>query len=980
MRPSLAGSFALVLATVGVAGAQTTGRITGTILDRSGAPVPAAAITVSGPQLQGTLSATTNSNGLFRFPSLPPGTYRVRADLPGFKTVDRGNVVVGLDRSVELPLTLEVAPTAETITVEAAGPVVDTSSTTTGVNATAELFTRIPVQRDFYGIARVAPGTQDDSIGATFYGSSGAENQYIIEGLNTTGVELGDKGKTLNFDFVQEIEVKSGGLPAEYGRMTGGLINVLTKSGGNEFHGSVFGFGEGGGLASDNETAVDLPNTTTSVLDTDYKRDYGVELGGFLVKDRVWFFGAYNRVDEKQVRTVIRDLTAPGAPPIGSEVPSEVSRNLFAGKLTWRASPNHSLTFSAFGDPTNREGQVFTFLAGPPSTFAGTRKSGSTDLVGRYDGTIGNSFLIRAMVGRHKEKDDFEGDGVTQVQYYDTRVSPNVVTGGFGFFQDQEFTRDVYRLDLTKFAGSHEIKLGGDIEDILALTDNYAAGAGQGIDIFQHAESGTVYYLHSYYVDDRAPGFDEDDPATWRIAVPQTVRPATLNRSLYLQDSWRIAKGFTLNAGVRWEAQKIKDRDGAASIELNDNWAPRVGFVWDPAGNGRGKVYANYGRFFESIPLDINIRSFGGELRCFCYNRDPSPSVIAGDPSLTEVVGPGTRSALLGNHITPVDPNLKGQYVDEFLIGGEYEVASNLALGAKFGYRNLGRVIEDFLVVAEGDYFIANPGEGVGTDVTFYDGVSTAPAPKAERKNYSFELTARKRFADGWQLLASYVWSRLEGNYDGTFQNSSGQLDPNINSAFDYADFTVNAQGRLSMDRTHQLKLDGSYEIRSGALDGLNFGLSTYWQSGLPMNAYGYSFGYGNWEHFLAPRGSLGRGPSDYEANLHVSYPVKLGERARLNLMVDVFNLLDRQAIVLLDERYNLGSDAFCAGIPDALCGDGGGLKNRPGSVEPIGQLADPRATATNPDFLRKGSETSRPQPGNFTLPRSIRIGMRLTF
>ena len=132
-----------------------------------------------------------------------------------------------------------------------------------------------------------------------------------------------------------------------------------------------------------------------------------------------------------------------------------------------------------------------------------------------------------------------------------------------------------------------------------------------------------------------------------------------------------------------------------------------------------------------------------------------------------------------------MDPELKGQYIDEYLGGFEYEVAPNFVLGIKVTYRDLGRVIEDFLVIDEGSYFIANPGEG---DVRHRRSRSTTTRrsgrPKAKRENWSFELTARKRFSNNWQLLASYVWNKLEGNYDGLFQNSTGQLDPNINSAW----------------------------------------------------------------------------------------------------------------------------------------------------------------------------------------------------
>ncbi len=179
----------------------------------------------------------------------------MKIELGGFKTIDQTDVEVGIDRTVDLVMTLQVQGLAETVNVTSVSPTVDTQSTSIGINANADLFERIPVRRDFYAIARLAPGTTEDAVGPAVLGSTGAENQYIIEGLNTTGIERAEKTKRLNFDFVEAIEVKTGGLNAEYGRMTGGIINVITKSGGNTFRGSFFGFTEGGALRSDDSTA-----------------------------------------------------------------------------------------------------------------------------------------------------------------------------------------------------------------------------------------------------------------------------------------------------------------------------------------------------------------------------------------------------------------------------------------------------------------------------------------------------------------------------------------------------------------------------------------------------------------------------------------------------------------------------------------------------------------------------------------------------
>ena len=269
-----------VLACTPTAWAQTTGRIAGRIVDSSGGAMPGVTVTVSSPALQGVRSTVTDGSGDYRFPTLPPGKYVVKAELTGFKTTEQADVAVGIDRTVAVNLSMSVGDLAENVTVEGTTPVIDIRSASTGLNANADFFTKLPSRRDFYAVAQFAPGVSTDDSGTTFAGSTGAENSYIIEGLNTTGIYLGDRGKTLNQDFVEEVEVKTGGLPAEYGRMTGGVINVVTKSGSNMFHGSLFGFAEGGSLQADNATESKRPEWTTTVPNVAHLWDAGVSLGG----------------------------------------------------------------------------------------------------------------------------------------------------------------------------------------------------------------------------------------------------------------------------------------------------------------------------------------------------------------------------------------------------------------------------------------------------------------------------------------------------------------------------------------------------------------------------------------------------------------------------------------------------------------------------------------------------------------------------
>ncbi len=983
---------ALMLAPALVAQTSTSGAIEGTVRDNSGAPLPGVTVEVRSPNLQGVRSDVSDARGVFHFTNLPPGTYSLNATLSGFNNVKQQDILVGLNRTVTLDVTMSAA-VSETITVTSAAPVVDITSAASGANVTAETIKSLPIGRSFTAIAQVAPGTNSDPFGTVVYGSTGAENQVIIDGLNTTNVSHGtEQGKRLNFDFVQEVEVITGGLSAEYGRMTGGVINAITRSGSNQFKGDVFGYNEGGGLRSDPNYADKLSATATTITDIDSRYDYGANLGGYIMKDRLWFFGAYDRTSEDDISIRINTpLNVPGfSVPVGGKQTSTVTRDLYAGKLSLALTPSHLLNLSVFGDPSTTEGAVAA-IAGPPSTFMGTLDTGGNDANLRYAGVFGTNWTVNAMYGMHREKNELGGSGVSTPLIIDQTVVPNTRSGGFGYVQNDKQSRDVAKADISAFFGSHQIKFGGDAE---SLEIEVARGESGGDRIRKRCTKtvhtgetcsgvgGTVYYTHETYLEDTTPGFDRSNPATYASAsvYPQTSKPTTDNTSFYLQDSWKALSNFTLNLGVRWEQQKVNSRTGETSINLDSNLAPRIGAIWDVMNNGRSKAYVNYGRFYESIPMDINIRAFGGELSMQLNNFDPKPGAFTADPA-APAISKGKLYTLLGGGTEPVDPDLKGQHIEEYLVGYDQEVFSNLSVGIKGTYRKLNDVIEDMLVIETGEYFIANPSMGIGKDAGFLSG-DAAPAPRPKRTYKGMELHATKRFSNNYQFFASYLWSRLEGNYDGTFQTSTGQLDPNINSAYDYADFALNNNGLLSNDRTHQIKFYGSYTVPAGFARGLDVGASFHWASGIPITGLGYEFaGYRNYEYYLTKRGELGRGPSNYEADLHLGFPIPIAS-TRLNLLVDVFNLLNRQAISAIDMRMDLSSDAACAVFEhqfganaDSVCNGYGAWANVPGTTKPVDRFTDARASATNPDFLKKGTGS-----GSFTGQRSIRVGLRWSF
>jgi len=968
-RVALLLALCLIVAVGAFAQTSTSGSIEGKITDKAGTPLPGVTLEIKSPNLQGTKVAVSDATGTFRFGFLPPGVYSMKATLTGFSPIQQQGIVVQLAHTVTLDVKMATA-VSETITVTAAAPVVDVKSAVGGQNITSQTLQSLPIGRNFVAAAQVAPGTQTDAVGTTVYGSTGAENSYIIDGLNTTEMRSGLQGKQAPVEFIQEVDTMTSGLPAEYGRMTGGLINAVTKSGGNAYTGDVFGYDAAHAIRADNKTFGQRALTEGSAGDTKQTLDVGGDLGGYFVKDRLWFFGAYDHQARTNTSTRINaPLNLPNYQlPIGAVLDTKVKNEQYAGKLTFRVTESQNLALSVIGDPTKTSGPIFA-IAGPPSTFQGELKTGGTDYFGRYNGVFG-TFLVDAESGRHSEQSSVSGPGTEIPQIRDQSVSPNVRTGGFAFFSKEKYNRTVGKVDVSKFFANHDIKVGGDFEDLKSNIQSWQGGAGQLIYKLK-TSSGQIYYRHRYYIDDLAPGYDRSKPSTWVIAAPLVVKPEDKNTSAYVQDSWRVLSNFTVNAGVRWESQELIGRNNTKAFKLNSNWAPRLGLIWDVKNNGRSKLYANYGRFYESIPMDINIRSFGGEIVCFCYNFSPDPANYLQDPAAPR------RQGVLGGSTEAVDPKLKGQHIDELLAGYDYEIASNLKVGIQGTYRKLGNVIEDMLVPATGEYFIANPGSGIGREAGFYDGGSVV-TPPAKRTFKGVELHAEKRFSNNYQFFASYLWSRLEGNYDGTFQASTGQLDPNINSAFDYADFIVNNHGLLSNDRTHQLKFYGSYLFPgTSPVRGLTVGVGAHYASGTPLTAVGYSFAYGNWEYYLTPRGALGRGPANYEADLHLDYPVQVGSGVRLTVIADVFNLLNLQRKITLDQRYNRIQDGSCGGfiVPagkkiDDVCTSDGGLVTIPGTVNPVGTVDI--SQHPNPDFLRAGT--------NFTGPRQIRFGVRATF
>ncbi len=946
-------ALAVLGVTANVAYSQVTGNMVGVVKEGVGGALPGASVEIKSPSLQGTRTTVTAGDGSFRFAQLPPGEYVVTFALSGFTKVEK-RAAVQLDKTVVVDATLQISAKTEEIIVTGEAPVVDATSSSSGANFTSDFVRTLPVGRGFQALAIKTPGvimgSGLDNTNFNVYGSTGAENSFVIDGVDTTEVRYGRQGKTVVGEFVQEIEVKAGAFQAEYGHAQGGVLNAITKSGGNEFHGDVFGYYSGKPSTPDGSNiwqaedkhlqekadSLGTSRNQTDAIRNTMNNDVGADLGGFFMKDRIWFFGAYDRVYQGRtnfLNTAAGSCTTSPCPPgtgpgtgswTGASLPAIFTTDLYAGKLTFKAADWLTFTGSIFGDPQDQGPNLGTPLAGAAvGTYAGTRKLGGVDYSGRVSGVVGSSFLFEGQASKHNEEDSSVPADTADRRLITQIPSGIPRQGGFGTYDTAKFNRNFFKANASYFAtllGTHEFKGGADYAVVTADSSRqYTGPAGNVEDVYVRNFVEGVVYQHEYFSNGQRNA--AGDP----IAIDANVSVSrSKNLALFIQDKWQVLPNLTLNLGFRYEDQRILDYQDITRIHVSNELMPRVGFSWDFLGGGKSRLYGNFARFYQTMPTDLNVRAYGLEITTAIYNTDinsdhgdPTVCSAAADGSDSpwhDAAGKGYRVCAPGRFSTfkggassePAQPGLKGQFSDEYSFGVEFQPLTDLAVGAKYIYRSLGRVVEDGgSLDANGDlqYFIFNPGS-TWTDAAGSNfGLEFANLPP-KRFYKAVQLTAQKRFNNRLQFIASYTWSKLIGNYDGVFQTSTGQLDPNINSAYDYARFLDHAYGYLSNDRRSTVKLDGSYVTPFK----LVVGLSAYYFTGTPINKYGYDNDYRNYELYLVDRGTVGRTPDIYDADLHLGYQVPVGP---VNILVgaDVFSLFNTQRTTAVDQRFDLGNE-----------------------------------------------------------------------
>jgi hypothetical protein len=966
-----------------------TGALRVKVIDSDGNAIAGASVSASTSESLTTRSGSTNAEGEVRLVGLDPSDdYVVSVSASGYQAQRNEDVLVVSERTFNKQFTLQSTQTAleEIITYGRSdlGQLVDTTSALQSTDVTLDIMDSLPTGRSYQSYLQMAPTTKPtldgnpssksgvnytDAVDANgnSFGTS-TDNVYYIDGVNITDVQTGTFGGNFNSEIIQEQQIITGGVPAEYEGGQGLISRVITKSGSNEFHGSVNYYTQSDSLVADNEN---LEDASFSTFDTAFT------FGGPIVKDKLWFFTSYQRKEREE------DIVDPNTQALLRTVTR--SEDLGFAKLTWQATDNDKIVAVFFNDPFDRDGSDNI------STLANRdrgRVQGGDNWKLEYSHAWENLILTANWVSHEGELSQISLDKTTRndVAYTDPSVTNLETDLGGGGLDSLDFrNKDSINLTLEYFLdtsfGAHEIKFGySQVENERLLTavtpgpesaiytsigtadsgttlDEYVtfnwtgetditdqdfaeiiaamAGSPNSADFLaafdtdmsgdlSEAEIGTLVF-------DQTTGNPHDQVNVYRIARTQqgATNYATEGNVFFIQDTWSIDDHWTLDVGVRAEEWEHVNTAGESIFTFDYEIAPRVSLIYDIFGDGRSKVWGFYGRYYDPIRTDMT--AFAGTVTGSVREEQ----VYVNDQWLTFRTrgGPGDPDGFFA-------PTTKTPYTDEIMIGWEHSLTENQSIAVTYTDRITEDILEDYNLCVytlnctdpdnefEDPFFAAG---GYGLPLSYF-GFSETNVPPAnfiigtlaggKREYQGVEVSWRKRrSADSrWFGLASYAFNDAKGNSnsDGNadFQGDAVFLDPRGPNAF----------GDQPGNTEHLIKLAGSYRWDNG----LEVGATYNWNSGtlysetfaasgrhLPIRVETAFEDQGTTQRWLAPGAIGGQETESYGIlDLRVKYVFEFGESLATELFLDVFNVLDNQA-ARRNQDLSSGGDGFAFNDPN---------------------------------------------------------------
>jgi len=851
---------------------ETTADLQGYVKDQTGAAIANAETGVSGAALIGGSKKQTDQAGYFRFSYLPPGEYTLTVTAPGFRTYKQMGIRLETGKRPTVEVHLQIGAVNEVVEVSGSAPIVDVSTSKAAVSVPQADLENLPKGRTFQSLISVAPGARQEPLqsatrsdpghanGFQIDGASDSENTYLVEGLDTSDVNVGGIKLSVPMEFVQELQIKTSGFEAEYGGAVGGVVNVIQSRGSNAWHGSGFAKYSTDALnANDQCQIIGAPNAFGSQpalscgligdpgtslnsgtrADQSYiyyngKKDHrrtvdpGFTIGGPILKNRLWFFGAY----EPEFDRIRRGVNFTGTNAGFQEFTRTFDQHNALTRLDFRPVKSLSLyaswqyffsrTAGALPDaPDSLTGQTNPGAGTDPSTIrsdTGSVNPGSLWVFGG-DWTPMARLVVSARYGYLFYNAEDRGKPVGIRYLFQGSLTPTTLglngqpidpTGQFSHPQNfsnigentqtifDAFKRKAFNADVAYFVskwGTHNLKFGysnnrlsNDVLNgyntalvLLYPGQQYSPATPEG---FTACPAGSPCRGNAgYFV------VGQNDAVTFGHV-------SSLNHGLYGQDSWTVGKGLTLNLGVRFDKEYLPPyRAGANSISFGfgDKVSPRIGVAYDVLRKGKLKTYFSYGKFFDIMKYSLPRGSFGGDYwhNCAYFMNSADFTTItptAPDGNGCPATGPAPgvnvgkfienvdlRRNILNPTFPGVDPNIKPMQQHEYVAGVEWAIQSNMGLEVRYSRKRLDQTIEDIGITDDFGFYIGNPGPNAFADLLHRATANPPTAqcpdcpaqPPAIRNYDAIEFRLLKRSVKNWFGSVSYTYSRLYGNYSG---------------------------------------------------------------------------------------------------------------------------------------------------------------------------------------------------------------------